>query len=266
MYKRQAEGSNNSRLAKVVLGNKLSNAKLFPAVAIKVMRSHRPSANLLCLGSKVGQPEDDFFAHCQSTQITSKMPTTFKPILKIFQRYSDYPLGLGLSDLCQSDDDDTATNFPFCLTLKPTVTGASPPLPPPVVTTNHGEAPPPPPSSFIQQILQIPPNSTIYDLYASPTPESVDDASQLQRIGRLVTTSEFIPSPGNDGLFFRHQKKDEDLDLRPQWRSTLQQRIQVPDGTIGTIEALAGWKLFEQQIALGTFVDFEGASKTTAAA
>jgi hypothetical protein len=50
------------------VGEKFSKAKIVPGVAIKVFRgNNRPSGNLLFLGSKVGQLEEDFFAHCVCT-------------------------------------------------------------------------------------------------------------------------------------------------------------------------------------------------------
>ena len=263
----------NRRVAQMMLGNKLANAKIFPGVGIKLFRdgTNVDSANALFLGCKVGQPEDDFFAHCLSTQITSRMPVTLKPILGIFKKYSDHPLALGISNLCfytASGEMCEDLNFPFCLTLKPRVMGnmidsadvAG------EATEDFGDdsigrigsKEEKKIDSFLDSIRNIPSGTVLYDVFASPDPLSVADPMKLQRIGRIVSTSEMLDSPQDDGLFFRHQKKDEDFALRPDWRQDyLDTPVVLSDGTRGTAATLAGWELFESQIKEGCFIDFE---------
>ena len=36
-------------------------------------------------------------------------------------------------------------------------------------------------------------------------------------MGKIVTTSDMIVSGSSDGLFFRHQKKEEDYRVNPEW-------------------------------------------------
>ncbi|KAL3933626.1 MAG: hypothetical protein SGBAC_010314, partial [Bacillariaceae sp.] len=235
----------NNKLATMFLGKRLANAKLFPAVAIKMFRGNRvESGNMLFLGCKVGQEEDDFFAHCLCTQITSSMPTTLKPILNLFKKYSATPLLLGNSNLCSFDTDGEVSNdfnFPFCLTLKPRVEKGA---------------------RFLDEVLDLPAGAHLYDLFASPDPLSVADGRKLQRIGRIVTTSEMMPSTRSDGLFFRHQKKDEDFKFKPHWKSELQTKVRLKTGRKGTVASVAGWKLFEHQIADGGYVDFEASERS----
>jgi len=208
----------NMKLAQMFLGKRLANAKLFPAVAMKMFRGNRiESGNMLFLGCKVGQEEEDFFAHCLCTQITSSMPSTLKPILKMFKKYSATPLLLGNSNLCSFDMDGEMANdfnFPFCLTLRPRVENGA---------------------RFLDEVLQIPAGTHLYDLFASPDPLSVADGRKLQRIGRIVTTSEMIPSTPKDGLFFRHQKKDEDFKFKPHWKSELQTKVTLKTGRKGSV-------------------------------
>jgi hypothetical protein len=241
----------NKRVARLMFGEKLSSAKIFPGVALKVFRTNAESGNALFLGCKVGQPEDDFFAHCLSSQLTSRMPVTLKPIVRIFKKYSQHPLALGLSNLCSYDAEGEMAsdlNFPFCLTLKPKV--KTNPLAEEQDDSTTLD-------SFLDDIHKIPPGTVLYDIFASPDPLSVADASKLQRIGRLVTTSRMKESPQDDGLFFRHQKKDEDFALRPHWKQGLDNKVVLKDGTKGTAATLAGWGLFEHQIHDGGYVDFE---------
>jgi hypothetical protein len=186
-----------------------------------------------------------------SSQLTSRMPVTLKPIVRIFKKYSQHPLALGLSNLCSYDAEGEMAsdlNFPFCLTLKPKV--KTNPLAEEQDDSTTLD-------SFLDDIHKIPPGTVLYDIFASPDPLSVADASKLQRIGRLVTTSRMKESPQDDGLFFRHQKKDEDFALRPHWKQDLDNKVVLKDGTKGTAATLAGWGLFEHQIHDGGYVDFE---------
>ena len=345
-------------LAKSLLfatGDKIRNAQLFPVSALKVFLNDtlppnsntssvehddntdptiHPSRNILFGGSKLGQRETDYFAHCQCTSMTERMPVAVKPFVRKFWEYSDWPLSLGVSDFCRpvvttndpnedegeldktaatsmAKDDDTVVNFPFAVIVKPCIqtqsqksdneeqdvdsgdeqeeankTGANNNS---TATTNiqsqqsrwsrwssslsslasqrtnsnisSDDEPAKPTSfdSFLDFCLnQIPPETHLYDVYACPTPMAVSDASQLQRIGRIVTTTSFMQSPADDGLFFKHQAKEEDYQLRPNWPEALQTQVSLDDGKVkGTIGTLAGWKLFEQLIAQNQFVDFE---------
>ena len=100
------------------------------------MRAHGPSGNLLFAGAKTGQAERDFFAHGLCTQLTRKVPTAAQPALRAFEKYSKYPLALGLSEFAALDEDgcdlsggceQLGATFPWALHLHPRV--ASPPLP-----------------------------------------------------------------------------------------------------------------------------------------
>lgn len=251
----------NNGMAKLMFGEKVISAKIFPGAAIKMFRSNQNSGNILFLGSKVGQPEDEFFAHCLCTQVTTRMPVTSKPILQIFRRYSDLPTALGLSDVCTYDANGEMAddlNFPYCLTLHPRVrTKVNLGRDMRQEDTNASVAW----DSFLDDIQQIPKGTTLFDVFASPDPLSVTDATKLQRIGRLVSTSAMHMSPHDDGLFFRHQKKDEDFALRPEWKDDLDAKVVLKDGTEGTASSLAGWELFEQQIQQGRYIDFEKPNK-----
>ena len=254
------------RMARMIFGEKLTSAKLFPAVAIKVFRQNVASGNALFLGCKVGQAEDDYFAHCVCTQMSTRMPRTLKPVVNLFGKYSDHPLSLGISDFCAYDSNGTVSDdhgFPFCITLSPASKSKNKSGEPPVVPekTRHKKDKKQVEKldSFLDDILDIPVGTVLYDIFASPDPLSVGDGNKLQRIGRIVTTSETIESTPDDGLFFRHQRKDEDYQLRPHWKDDLATKVVLKDGTKGTAATLAGWELFEQLIQDGEYVDYEKA-------
>ena len=184
--------------------------------------------------------------------MTERVSRVIKPLIRKFWEYSDYPLSLGVSDFCSHTQDGRKVpveqvEFPFALILMP-VTKLD------INETEPGRTF----HSYMKDLHSIPSGTHLYDLYACPNPESVSDASKLQRIGRVTTTSEMIPSRRDDGLFFRHQMKEEDYELRPHWKTAVQASCS-PDGgkTIGTVAKLAGWELFESQIAKGTYLDLE---------
>ena len=262
--------------------HKMRHAQLFPCAALKIWSTRGDdddntavvrSSNLLFGGSKIGQRETDYFAHCQCTSMTEKMPRAIKPFVRKFWQYSDYPLSLGVSEFCsngttngQVNDDDESVNFPFAVILKPCINMESSIFAASTtdkdvddttttITTSATTAF----DQFVHKALQIPAGTVLYDVYACPDPSAAADPSRLQRIGRLQTTSPMIPSTPHDGLFFRHQKKEDDYRLRPTWPDALRNTTITMDSgkTKGTVGSLAGWKLFEQHIAEGIYVDFE---------
>lgn len=231
-------------------GEKLRNAQIFPSAALKVFRKGVHSGNVLFGGSKVGQRERDYFAHCQCTCMTEQMPQIVRPFVGKFWEYSDYPLSLGLSDFCQYtvEGDEVIEDicFPFALVLNPRV-------------QQHSKAESSSLSSFdefINHATRIPPGTTIFDIFACAEPRDVHYPSKLQRIGMITTTSPMISSSPNDGIFFRHQRKEDDYERRPEWKDALSEKV-VQGKITGTIGQLAGWKLFEESIATGQYQDFE---------
>ena len=298
----QAIKSTWARTILYTTGEKIRTAQLFPCSALKVFPNESStSRNVLFGGSKVGQRETDFFAHCQCTSMTERMPSAVKPFVRKFWEYSKWPLSLGISDFCKplhrQDDEADEINFPFALILKPRIR-SEPASPDPVEANDDGGSADEADGlsgassgkrktfswsssmsfgsrrdsssasfgsevnsfdSFLDFSLNnVPAETHLFDVYACPNPNDVADASKLQRIGKIVTTSTFIQSTPDDGLFFKHQAKEEDYALRPDWPEALAQPVTLDKGNVkGTIGTLVGWKLFEQQIAKGEYMDFE---------
>lgn len=253
-------------IMKTTVGSKLRKAKLVPGAALKVFRSNGiPSGNLLLLGSKVGQREEDYFAHCQCTQMTEKMPSVALPFVKKFWQYSQYPLSLGLSDFCGHNTEGTSAgndlHFPYAVVWKPLINGAD-------FKTKQSQSAPATDAktknfqtfdAFLDEATHIPIGTPLFDVYAVPDPNAVGDPARMERIGRITTTSSMIQSSPNDGLAFRHQVKEEDFLFRPEWAGK-EQGIQrkINHGKLkGTVGKLAGWRLYEEDIARNRYVDFE---------
>jgi hypothetical protein len=242
-------------------GDKLRKAKLFPTSAIKIFRGkNAPSGNMLFAGSKVGQREEDYFSNCQCTQLTEQMPFSIKPFIRKFWKYSDYPFALGLSDLCwydgegvQADPEDL--NFPFCLVLHPIHRLVHQPS----ATASKDSANFNSFDRFLDDVVHIQAGTHLFDLYACPDPKAVPHPEKLQRIGRVTSTSDMVSSAPNDGLFFKHQRKEEDFMFKPEWKEdTKATQCSINDGkTVGTVNKLAGWKVFESHIAKKGYDDCE---------
>ncbi|KAL7544385.1 hypothetical protein ACHAWF_007766 [Thalassiosira exigua] len=271
-------------VAKAVLraaGNKLRNANLFPCCAIKAFRGGNiRSGNLLFMGSKVGQSEKNYFQYCQCTQLTGRMNLALKPLLKSFWKYSDHPLSLGLSDYCSFDADGhppaEGVHFPYILILKPMLEGLAsgavdgsaaaavcPQNSTAISATKKGESKKSkssdeqPFDAFLDQMEKIEPGTILFDIFCCPEPAAVPDPSRLQRIGRIVSTSEMIPSFPDDNIFFRHQRREEDFALRSGWKED-SKKVKCSVGKErSSVAKLAGWELFEEQIAMKQYVDFE---------
>lgn len=226
---------------------KIRDARLFPCVAIKACRRGAASGNLLFAGAKTGQAEADFFARGVATHLTRKLPTALRHMLKYFSKYTPHPLALGLSDWARRDADgaDAADpKFPWCLALVPVTT--APPLPPSA-----------PHDAFLDALLTVDAGTALYDVYAIASPKDLATDAPLERVGRVVTTSPMAPSPPDAPLVFKHQAKDDDYALRPDWLAELDTPIKCHDGKPGTANANCGAKLVDQLVARGKFVDRE---------
>ena len=228
-------------VAKHVLG-KIKHAKLFPCVAIKGLRGGAPSGNLLFAGAKTGHASADFFDRGVCTQLTHKIPAALAPAVAPFKRYSRHPLALGLSDWACVDADGAAVadpKFPWCLALCPSATLAAPPLPPSA-----------PFDAFIDALLTVEAGTCLYDVYAAASPKALGGATpDIARIGRVVTTSEMRYSPPDCQLIFKHQAKEEDYALRPDWLAELATPVVCHDGARGTAEKHCGSKFFDAHVA-----------------
>lgn len=262
-------GENNpfGKLILGAVGGKLKKARLFPMVALKCFRQGKRSGNLLFAGPKIGQSSTDFFHHTMCTQMTERVPPALKPFIEKFYSYSENPLSLGVSDFCafdsNGDGDDSASNihFPYVVMLQPVYdspTQTTPPSSQRRTNSKMNKSNEENFDGFIDHLLSIPSGSILFDIYVCPTPSSALDPSQIQRIGRITSTSQMILSNPSDGLFFRHQKKEEDFALRPHWKEQTKAKCS-PDGgkTVGTIDRLVGSTILEGLIKSKRYMDFE---------
>ena len=181
----------------------VSQSKLFPCVAIKIFRSgYAHSGNLLFGSKKTGQQNDLFFLHAVCTNLTDKVSLLLSWLMNYFRTYSTYPTQLGLSEFAKIDENginEENPTFPWCIGLKP--------------RENLKDI-------KFKDILYIPENTVLYDIYAITEPQSISLNLPPEHLGEIITTSSMIQS-FDDGIFFKHQRREEDYDLRPEWLSQL---------------------------------------------
>jgi hypothetical protein len=183
----------------------LASAKIFPCVALKLFRQNAHSGNILFGGRKTGEKEDLFFKNCVATTITASVSYPLQWILDYFTKYSAYPTQLGVSDFAGAQSDGTVVadkRFPWCIALC---------TPKEDLSLQ---------SKCFVEIEQVQPDTILYDIYAVPSPGAaahIESAVSLLKIGRIRTTSAMLRSGPEDGLFFKHQKKEEDYESMPEW-------------------------------------------------
>ena len=69
---------------------------------------------------------------------------------------------------------------------------------------------------FEQYLQTIPSGSKLFSIYAMDQPEELGGTEAL--IGSFVTDSTLVTSYwGDEHMYFRHQRMDEDLAIHPEW-------------------------------------------------
>merc|ERR1711871_37630 len=88
---------------------------------------------------------------------------------------------------------------------------------------------------MLSHLSSIEPGTHLFNVYtkASPTSEKVP-------MGKLTTASHCVKSVfGDQSLFFRHQRMEEDFVKKPEWVSVVGDTV---PGCIATAEASSKWQ------------------------
>merc|ERR1711934_1316961 len=151
-------------------------------MGFKLLRDGMDSANFVSMFSVDGQADLNFFA-------------------------TDWIQTVGLSEMASWDQDGNAEAsplFPWMLHLVPSgeYEFAS--------TVAEGY------TDFRDDLMSITEGSTLWNVYAWDNPEELGGTEQL--IAKIVTTSETTTSYwGDEHMYFRHERMDDDLAIRPEW-------------------------------------------------
>lgn len=189
-----------------------------PGMALKFMRSGVPSANVLVAADLGINPNAsyNYFGPVQSNHLPTKPltppannKTAVEILFKEFKAKTEQPTNCttfgGLSNAAswsQNGTPATNTKFPFEIKFRPTGQVAFPSEP---VTLD----------GLLAEFAAIPVGTVLFDVLASSSPAT---RSTLTKIGTLATTSECTTSLfGDEKLYFRHQRPEEDWAIEPSW-------------------------------------------------
>jgi len=178
-----------------------------PGAGIKFLRTGRSSANFVALNQldPMANNNYNFFHVPLMNHIATPTSAAAKFLSKKFTQASDCITKVGLSDIARYDQDGNEEQnvvFPFKLTFMPTED----------VQFSEAESSL---EDFSKQWSTIPEGANLYTVMAHSNP---NDAGT--KLGQLIavdgcTTSKF----GDTKLFFRHQRIEEDIQLKPNWKS-----------------------------------------------
>ena len=189
------------------LGNAVAvKGGVVPGVGIKFVRSKVKSGNFVALYDLNGTPGNyDFFSKPLSNHIAPATGAT-AVLAEKFKQASDFPFKVGLSDLAKYDQDGNkfqqVQTFPYKVILTPTEKFHFPSG----KEIDHEE--------LIRQLETIGANEQVYHLDAVADQDNLE----VRRLGTMTTTGPCRRSPyGDEELFFRHQRVEEDYVLRPDF-------------------------------------------------
>jgi hypothetical protein len=73
---------------------------------------------------------------------------------------------------------------------------------------------------YLNDLKSVPKDSPLYDVFALTAPE--DQGGNFLKIGQLVLDGTFTTSKwGDQHLFFRHQRQNDDNKVKPEWSKNL---------------------------------------------
>ena len=199
-------------LLRLSLTSKPDETTTAPGIAVKFFRDYIPSANFLAMYTLEGQVgSGNFFKHNFSNHLAKSSEFILSLVSAKFGRYSSPSEMVGVSDIAAYEGTtrvpDAEIQFPYQVVMKPN----------PVLTEQFKDAKPL--DSLEEMLSEIPVGTTLYDLYGSTEPEFISKDAKMLFIGSIKTTSDiFYSKNGDNKLFFRHQKMQDDFDLRPKWR------------------------------------------------
>ena len=176
-----------------------------PGIGVKFLRDGMPSGNMVAMYSTDGQPSWNFFDFDFTNHIPDPKSAGGAAIANKFATVTPFIQYVGVSDMAtygQSGHKATTPKFPFELIYRPD----------PSIKSRF-------PSTFdkayTEQIASIESGATVYQVMAREEP-----TSELTHIGDIVLTSQPTNSYfGDKYLFFKHQDLQEDLALKPEWKS-----------------------------------------------
>ena len=178
---------------------------LWPGISVKFMRDGIDSANAVIMYGIHGQNDLNFFANSWSNHVLPVMTPDAIPGGIAFKTSTEYIHNMGLSNFASFDEEGEAEKdvvFPWRIRFGQTGEFHSP--------SDTYDRP------YTTYLREIPAGSHLFNIYAMDVPPELGGTEML--IGKLYSESEFVTSHwGDEHLFFRHQRMDDDLKYHPEW-------------------------------------------------
>jgi len=204
-YRGIFEGSSTG-LVRFSSGKEFGPGGYSPSMALKFLRDGRPSANFVAMYSLDGQTYDErnFFQHEWSNHLSMTENFGLKLLSKKFWQGSYCPLMVGLSDLASPSESEFAApgTFPFQLIFIPLVSSDC--------TFSY--------SYCLAELDRLEPGTPLFEVFALSSP-----GSERRNIGNITLRSHLAgaSSFGDERLFFKHQRMEDDFNLHPEWLEDL---------------------------------------------
>lgn len=180
--------------------------KMFPGIGIKFLRSGVKSANFVALRSTGPGGSWNFF----DSEITNHVaPPAALLKLNKFQQASGCVDMVGLSDVCKFNQEGQSVSQPvFPFELEFVATAAAKAASSPHQKKNN---------ELLKELSAIPAGTTLFEVYTYASPAD-KLAGKKALLGSLSTTSQCVQSLfGDNQMYFRHQRMEEDFALAPEW-------------------------------------------------
>jgi len=209
------------RLSEAKQADPTSEYPFVPGFGLKFLRDGVPSANLVAMYTLFGSASYNPFAHDFTNHVPDLGPnaaTALKLLAKKFMTASAWPTMVGLKHFAEYDQNGNSVDtpsFPYRLVFHPS-------------TDLHNMFDDNDNSTLISKLAKIDANILLYEVYAVAAPPF----GTPFKIGELHTTDKFSTSAfGDRGLFFEHQRIDDDLQYVPDWVDGATQEIQEQSST-----------------------------------
>jgi len=194
-----------------------------PGIGFKFMRTNQLSANWVSLFDLDGQKTWNFFKHNQTNHI--RPPTGATAILaQKFKQSSDCVVMVGLSDAARYDQDGNEVAnpvFPYMLNFVPTYDAKN--LMPDDVEQENPD--------LINHLEKISYGFHLFDVYAKSSPTADEEY-----LGKMKTSTQCYGSKyGDEHLYFRHQRMEEDFAVKPQWLTEMDLKSECGTTDVGPV-------------------------------
>lgn len=173
-------------------------------MGVKFLRDGVDSANFVSMYSVDGQDSFNFFEHDWSNHIPDPHDITLKPLEARFGTATKWIQTVGLSDMAKYTQDGVEEDpvFPWQLRFEPTGEAVFP---------SDTFDPP-----YDQYLMTISEGTNLFKVYAMDQPEELGGTEQYIA-DFVLRSSPTTTNWGDEHMYFRHQRMDDDLAIRPEW-------------------------------------------------